>query len=45
MGQNIAKITMSYERILSALEQGNFGLIRELNWEISYCLVRSVHWR
>ena len=45
MVQNIGRITMSYEKIPGAFEQGISGLIRESNWEISYCVARSFHWR
>jgi hypothetical protein len=45
MVQNIGRITIPYEKIPGTLEQGNLGLIRELNWEIGYCLARSFHWR
>jgi hypothetical protein len=36
---------MSYERIPGAVNREISGVIRELNWEISYCLARSFHWR
>jgi hypothetical protein len=31
MAQNIVRITISHEKILGTLEQGNLGPIRELN--------------
>ena len=45
MAQNIANITMPYERIPGALEQGNFGSHQGIELGNQYCLIRSFHWR
>jgi len=34
-----------YERIPGASNREISGPIRELNWEIRFCLARSFHWR
>jgi hypothetical protein len=36
MVQNVSTVTVSSEKFLGALEQGNFGAHQGLNWEISH---------
>jgi hypothetical protein len=45
MVQNIERITICYERIPGALEQGNFGSHQGIELGNQLLSVRSFHWR